>query len=80
MEQLAAWMIANGFATGHGDTIDALLSELAWQIEEPRYLRDALRELADAVGEMPENALGTIQGQRVNAAHSLACKVLGDDK
>ena len=34
MERLAEWMIANGFATGHGDTIDALLQELRWQISE----------------------------------------------
>ena len=36
MEQLAAWMIHHGFATGHGDTFDDLLAELAWQIEELR--------------------------------------------
>jgi hypothetical protein len=35
-EKLARWMIANGFATGHGDTIDALLDELDWQIKELR--------------------------------------------
>lgn len=38
-EQVAAWMLTQGFATGHGDTLDDLLGELAWQIEE---LRDAL--------------------------------------
>jgi hypothetical protein len=33
-EKLAAWMMKNGFATGHGDSIEDLLSELEWQIEE----------------------------------------------
>ena len=30
-EALAAWMIKNSYATGHGDTLDDLLSELDWQ-------------------------------------------------
>jgi hypothetical protein len=29
--KLAAWMIAQGYATGHGDTIEGLLEELRWQ-------------------------------------------------
>ena len=33
-EKLAQWMIKHGFATGHGDTMDDLLKELTWQIEE----------------------------------------------
>ena len=33
-EKLAAWMIANGYATGHGDSTDDLLDELAWQVYE----------------------------------------------
>ena len=32
--KLAAWMIKHGYATGHGDTIEDLLKELEWQIEE----------------------------------------------
>ena len=32
VEALAAWMIENGFATGHGDTLDDLLQELAEQM------------------------------------------------
>mgnify|MGYP001609196012 CR=1 FL=1 len=35
-EMLAAWMVANSFATGHGETFDALLRELEWQIKELR--------------------------------------------
>lgn len=35
-EIVAAWMIENNFATGHGDTLQDLLAELRWQIEELR--------------------------------------------
>ena len=35
-EELAHWMLANGFATGHGDTMADLLKELRWQIDELR--------------------------------------------
>jgi hypothetical protein len=38
-EQLAAWMIRNGFATGHGDSFEDLLHELTWQVKE---LKDQL--------------------------------------
>ncbi|TPK42265.1 MULTISPECIES: hypothetical protein [unclassified Mesorhizobium] len=33
-EQLAAFMIRNSFATGHGDTFADLLAELEWQVQE----------------------------------------------
>jgi len=32
--KLAAWMMAQGYATGHGDTTEDLLKELEWQITE----------------------------------------------
>ena len=32
--KLAAWMMSQGYATGHGDSIEKLLEELEWQIEE----------------------------------------------
>lgn len=35
-EIVASWMLKNGFATGHGDTIHDLLSELEWQVQELR--------------------------------------------
>jgi len=31
-EKLAAWMMSQGYATGHGDSIEKLLEELEWQI------------------------------------------------
>lgn len=33
-ERLASWMIRNSFATGHGDTVDDLLTELFGQITD----------------------------------------------
>jgi hypothetical protein len=33
-KKVAAWMMAKGYATGHGDTTEDLLKELAWQIDE----------------------------------------------
>ena len=33
-EKLAAWMMSQGYATGHGDSIEKLLEELEWQIAE----------------------------------------------
>ena len=32
--KLAAWMMRQGYATGHGDSIEKLLEELEWQIIE----------------------------------------------
>lgn len=33
-ERFARWMIASGFATGHGDCVLDLLRELDWQLAE----------------------------------------------
>ena len=33
-EKVAAWMVTQGYATGHGDTMEELLEELEWQIKE----------------------------------------------
>ncbi len=32
--KVAQWMMAKGYATGHGDTTEDLLDELDWQITE----------------------------------------------
>jgi hypothetical protein len=49
--KLADWMIENGLATGHGDSIDDLLRELSWQIKELRR-----RELHWSVQELDARA------------------------
>ncbi len=33
-EKVASWMMSKAFSTGHGDTIEDLLNELDWQINE----------------------------------------------
>lgn len=45
-EALARWLIAHGFATGHGDTLDDLLGELSWQVKERSAEAEALRKEA----------------------------------
>jgi hypothetical protein len=44
--KLAAWMMAQDYATGHGDTIEGLLEELRWQVRESEReaVEDLLRE------------------------------------
>ena len=46
--KLAAWMMRQGYATGHGDSIEKLLEELEWQIEERiRNEREACAKVCD---------------------------------
>ena len=33
-EKVANWMMRQGYATGHGDTVEDLLKELEWQAKE----------------------------------------------
>jgi len=33
-EKVAKWMVERGYATGHGDTIEELLTEIDWQAAE----------------------------------------------
>ena len=42
-EKVAQWMMAQGYATGHGDTLENLLAEIEWQIED-RINKDHLRD------------------------------------
>jgi len=51
-ERLAAWMMKEGFATGHGDTVEALLEELSWQIAEIKAQRDELLEALKEIANM----------------------------
>lgn len=45
-EKVATWMTRQGYATGHGDTIEDLLTELEWQIRESE--REACAQMCDA--------------------------------
>ena len=44
-EKVARWIIHKGYATGHGDTIEDLLTELEWQVAEPE--REACAKVCD---------------------------------
>jgi len=43
--RIAAWMMAKGYATGHGDTVEDLLTELEWQVKERE--REACAEVCE---------------------------------
>lgn len=43
METIALWMMRNGYATGHGDTVEDMLAELEAQAKER-----AIRELTES--------------------------------
>ena len=50
-EKVAAWMMRQGYATGHGDTIEDLLKELDWQIDERIAAeREACAKVCDEIG------------------------------
>ena len=46
-EKIAALMIKHGFATGHGESVNALLGELDWQLTEARQQRAFLAKHAN---------------------------------
>ena len=55
--KLAAWMMRQGYATGHGDTVEDLLKELEWQIEERIAAeREACAKACDVLAVHPEYA------------------------
>ncbi len=66
--KLAAWMMANGYATGHGDTTDDLLGELGWQIaEELKMEREACAQIA-------EEWLGPVRDRELNIAAAIRAR------
>lgn len=42
---VAQWMIANSFATGHGNSIDDLMASLTWQADDLRARDKALKSV-----------------------------------
>jgi hypothetical protein len=44
--KVAQWMIDRSYATGHGDTVEDLLTQLEWQVRERE--REACAQEADA--------------------------------
>ena len=66
--KVAQWMMAQGYATGHGDTTEDLLQELEWQIAENwtrgmvngvESEREACAKVADLVAREMDDTNGT---------------------
>jgi len=55
-EKVAQWMTRQGYTTGHGDTIEDLLKELEWQIE------DRIKNIIRAKPEKPSRLFGLKAG------------------
>ena len=56
-EKVAQWMMAQGYSTGHGDTVEHLMKELEWQIEERiKNEREACAKVCDVLAVHPEYA------------------------
>jgi hypothetical protein len=47
MNEIAEWMMKHGYATGHGDTVVDLLTELEWQVAEKE--REACAKLCESM-------------------------------
>jgi hypothetical protein len=64
--KLAAWMQAQGYATGHGDTVEDLLKELEWQIRESE--REACAKVCDELDKADETFYRELSDASVCAA------------
>ena len=67
-EKLAAWMMRQGYATGHGDTVEDLLKELEWQIEE-RIRREWVGLTADEIWKCNKAKSGSAVEFHICSAH-----------
>ena len=51
--KVAQWMIARSYATGHGDTVEDLLKELAQSVREEE--RELCAQVCDEIANAPSN-------------------------
>ena len=51
--KIAQWMIDRSYATGHGDTIEDLITELEWQVREEE--REACAQVCEKIANKPQN-------------------------
>jgi len=66
--KLAAWMMANGCATGHGDTTDDLLGELGWQIAEK------LKMERESCAQIAEEWIGPVRDRELHIAAAIRAR------
>ncbi len=72
-EKLASWMMSQGYATGHGDTVEDLLKELEWQIAE------RIRNKRFACAKVCEDAISSNQvGKNVCTNLATAIRARGE--
>lgn len=85
-EKVAQWMMQRGYATGHGDTLDDLLSELDWQFVEKRMNditmsieaeREECAKVCDARMKQHQDNYGGFIGQstKISEAHQCAAAI-----
>jgi hypothetical protein len=70
--KIAEWMMKHGYATGHGDTVVDLLTELEWQAAEKE--REACAKLCEEISDSAHalwkvGADPTEQGREIGAEH-----------
>ena len=53
--KVAQWMMARGYATGHGDTVEDLLNELDWQVREEE--RELCAQMCEEIANKPSNVV-----------------------
>ncbi|HNT78002.1 MAG TPA: DUF551 domain-containing protein [Anaerolineae bacterium] len=76
-EKVAAWILSFGFATGHGDTIEDLLSEAGTQIQELR----AAQEWVPVSERLPDNGVTVLiaGGCAYHLSHNGWFTLMGSD-
>ena len=57
-EKVAKWMMVQGYATGHGDTVEDLLKELGWQVA-PVDAVNMSQERVDETAKGEHDSLGS---------------------
>ena len=79
-ERLAAWMMRQGFATGHGDTTEELLEELSWQVAEIKAQRDELLAALREIANMAYDYLNKVKSEKGlnEAARAALAKAKGE--
>jgi len=51
--KVAQWIMACGYATGHGDTVEDLLKEFNWQVREEE--RELCAQICEQIADAPSN-------------------------
>jgi hypothetical protein len=70
--KLAHWMMAQGYATGHGDTTEDLLKELEWQVRESE--REACAKVCDRMEQQAEGTECCKWPTPVDCAHAIRAR------